>query len=605
MIPDIDEKTLIYTTDWMTWRLCVEAGYDSVQFEGLLELWPSERGDPSYAHVSSWEWVYDDGVDVTKFKGVSLGKLFVRNISWFYHASARQFYALDRACKRWRPREILLIGLRAELNFVGEEAIRYLVADVANRHGISVIENLDQPAGDDAELHDRNDGYAIPSRGNASKSFLRNAIGEVFDAACRVRNFFGGVTRRVLIVSNWSSVRGIVNEAHSSEFVRPAVVIGHLPKRPMALLRWFVHGVTMIGHPYVRLNKRDHAALGRIRDRIRDLWAEPVSGIELTLREFIGEQALESQWLELYALETKRWHKLFSRHHPERAMVGDATNWLCRLIAEVAQDRNVPVDELLNGLFVTSQRYDARTGDKYCRPVVDRLLSWGPQNEDWLAVTGSPIDLELTGYPALDALRENSFSSVSDSESDVKALVLPLYVDCDDVCGLWANIFSHLVSMVHQLRQIGCDQIRVKVHPGPFNATYYKNLFSHYDLSVDLISSGSLEPHIEWADFIVGPINSGAFVEAIASGTTYYPMRCEPTLIDDRLLGPIKCYDDPESVAAAINRGERPNNKEAGNYLASLDLISSAGRTTWKVLNKTGAPSPSSEYEVETLEVTS
>lgn len=587
------DRTLIFTTDWLTWRLCVEAGLEAVHFEGLLDEWPSERGDPTEAHRHSWEWVYRDGKDVTLFNGVSLGKLFVRNISWVYHAAARQFYAMDRACTRWKPREIILIGLRAELDLLSEATIRQLARDVARRHGIAVVERLDTPAGDDIGLPDRNDGYGVPLQGPAFKAAVRNLFCEALDGICRLRNFVLRKRRSVLIVSNWSTVRGLLDEMRSSDAVRAAIVIGHLPKRPAAVWDWFRRGVTMIGHPSVELSAAERNAVDVIGDRIEAGWTTPVTGMEATLREFVKTNILRSGWLHLQARETKRWQLLLHRHQPERVVVGDATNSLCRLIAEVARDQGIPIDELLNGLFVTPQRYDARTGDRYSRPVVDRLLSWGAQNNDWLDATRAPIDSAVTGYPALDSMRRQGAPAARERSYD-KALVLPLYVDCDDVIGLWANIFTHLVTVVNELTQFGCAEIRVKVHPGPFNANYYSDVFAYYGLKVTVIGSGSLEPHIEWADFIVGPVNSGAFVESLANGKIYYPMRCQPTLIDDRLLGPIKCFADAESVVDAMRRDELPNSRESGKYLASIGVIPNAGRQTWMVLNEAVSESNSS-----------
>jgi len=89
---------------------------------------------------------------------------------------------------------------------------------------------------------------------------------------------------------------------------------------------------------------------------------------------------------------------------------------------------------------------------------------------------------------------------------------------------------------------------------------------------------------MEWSDFVVGPVNSGAFVEALALGRPYYPMRCSPTLLDDKLLGPVRCYADGESLLDALRRGEAPDDRTAGEYMASLDSIRDAGQAvlnTW------------------------
>jgi len=573
--------TLIYSTDWLTWRLCVDAGVDAVHFEGLLTDWPAERGDPHEAHRAASEWMYVDGRDVTLFESVSLGKLFIRNVSMFCNAVSRQQHALERACRRWQPRELILIDLRAEMDIIDSDSAIQLVASTAARHDVLFTNRPDRPEGGDPGFPEWSEGYGVPLHDPIHRRFLRGLFCETLDWLSRARDLFWRTTPAVLVLSNWSTVRGLLAACEPDAPVRLAVLNAHLPKRPALLWQWFRQGVIFVGQRPVRLTHAERAKVASIVSDLESAWRVISDEDQAILRGFVRQRVLQSGWLEAHAANVKIWRRTLRRHSPARVLIGDSTNLLCRILAEVAQTQSTAVDELLNGVFLTKQRSEARTGDDHRRPVVDRLLSWGIMNERWLQLNGASLEVVRTGYPALDGLRR---SSQPDAGTRHRALVLPVYTDCDDTLGLWANIFTHLVTVVAGLQNFGCTDIRVKVHPGPFNARYYSDVLAHFGLTATVIKDGPLEPHMEWSDFVVGPVNSGAFVEALALGRPYYPMRCSPTLLDDKLLGPVRCYADGESLLDALRRGEAPDDRTAGEYMASLDSIRDAGQAvlnTW------------------------
>jgi hypothetical protein len=270
---------------------------------------------------------------------------------------------------------------------------------------------------------------------------------------------------------------------------------------------------------------------------------------------------------------------LFRRHRFARVVVGDATNGFSRLVAECARTAGVPTDELPNGMFVTRQRYDARLGDSSAPAVIRRVLSWGPLTERWLTATGARVIRATVGYPALEDLRR----AVAEPRFG-KALVLPIYADADDAMAFTSNIFGSLVDIVRALRDFGCAEIRVKVHVGPQNRDYYADVLRDSGLDVPIFKDNAFAEHLRWADFVVGPVNSGAFVETLAAGKPYFPICPSPSQIDPALLPQVRLVRSAGDLIDRLRLRDVPDRDMVLEDMCSFVSIPDASRRFWSVL---------------------
>ncbi len=576
----VDPETLVVSTDWLAWRDCLDRGQPAIHFEAMLTDWPAERGAPHLCHQRHCQWVFIDGHDASRFDGVSLGKLFVRDVSLAGNAFERLACALDRACARFRPREMVLLDMRAELDLVDAIQKRQIAAEACARHGIELIDRLAAPEPGDKGFSERLDGYGAPLPDPWSRRVMRGLYTEALDLAGRVLAL---VRRRkpatVLILSNWATVRTLTQDFPAG--VAPAIMAGIMPKRPKLLWRWLTDGVVPVSLPAVTLTGAEKAQIRAIVDAYEQAWvARPATGVELGLRNFIRQRIFATGWIEDMARQVKSHRRLFRRHRFSRVVLGDSTNAVCRIIAEVARGEGVGVDELLNGMFLTRQRYDSRCGDALGSPAVDRLLSWGRQNEEWAASTGGPARTVRTGYPALEILRRPAMAPLATG----RALVLPIYADCDDTPAFTSNIFANMVETVAALHQMGCASIRVKLHPGPQNLDYYTEALRRFGLEAEIVKDSGLDRHLAWADFVVGPINSGAFVETLAAGKPYYPVCPVPSLIDRALLGPTPVISGAADLVAMLRAGKVIDRDAVLEYFCSFGSIGNAARRFWEVM---------------------
>ncbi|MEK9647209.1 MAG: hypothetical protein VW547_16865, partial [Alphaproteobacteria bacterium] len=304
--------------------------------------------------------------------------------------------------------------------------------------------------------------------------------------------------------------------------------------------------------------------------------------LDRALRRFIRMRLLDTGWIRQIALRIKSYKRFFAARKVRRVLVGDVTGGDCRVIAETAHAMGIPVDELLNGMFVVPQKYDARCGDTGCAPIVARMLSWGRMNEEWLAMTGAGIEVRRTGYPALDGLRRRVPKSRAGKPR--RALVLPIYADADDVMALTSNIFSYLVDTIRVLDRAGIGEIRVKLHSGPQNLDYYRDVAVYSGVACEVIKGGDLVPHLDWADIVVGPVNSGAFVETMAAGVPYYAYRPWPSLISRALLDTMGLLDAPEDLARALGAGREPDRRAILDRVCSFGEIENAAARVWETI---------------------
>lgn len=572
-----DSDTLVLSTDWLAWRRCLDDGIHCLHFESFLKEWPAERGDPDTIHMRRCDWMLRDGRDITLFRGVSLGKLFIRDVALGCNASERIWHALDRAIRQFSPSEIVFHDLRAEHDLLDETVRCWMVRELAARHGVRLIEKLDVPSHGDPGFSERIDGFGAPVPESFVRRTLRAVYAEIVDIAFRIRDRKPRSPNKVLLILNWGTARSLIRRHHGSGLV-PTLLAGHAPKNWESLRTWWRDGIALANPPFARLDADDRSALVAIRSAIEERWKAAADDIDIVRLHFIRSRLLDSGWLTERALEIKRFQRMFRRHRFARVVVGDATNGYCRLVADCARMAGVSVDELPNGMFVTKQRYDARLRGASGSPVVGRVLSWGPLTERWLAATEANVG-PVVGYPALDGFR----APVAPIRFR-RALVLPIYADADDAMAFTSNIFGSLVDTVRTLRIYGCAEIRVKIHVGPQNRDYYIDVLRAFGLDEPVFKDGAFVDHLQWADFVVGPVNSGAFVETLAAGKPYFPICPYPSQIDPALLPDIRLVRSGDDLLERLRHEDVPGRDAVLEDLCSFISIPDASRRFWAIL---------------------
>lgn len=572
-----DTDTLTICTDWLAWRHCVDAGYHSLHIEALLMPWPEERGDPDMHRYQSSTWMNINGADITLFRGVSLGKMFNRQMDIFRHGFLRIWHALDRACEQYQPDTLEFYDIRAEYDYLDEEGKKDLVSSIAVKHHLNFIDHQDRMSSDPQAFHDA--PYLMQAQeSNSPKVYLRKLYEIIVDAGFHLRFVFVNPGRRVYLLLNWPALKNLL-ASRQGGLLNPVILARHFPKNLSFVLDCWRKNILLTRLPPSKFNKDDKKRFAEIVVDLEKALAAPASALERIQQKFILKNYVNLGLLRAAALEVISYERLFERHNISQLVVGDAENGTCRLLLELAFKKKIHADEMLNGMFLTDEFIDSRSGDDLHPPYVKRLLSWGEQNESWLAARNGDIPTVRTGYPALGSVnREFSASGRN------KALILP--ISMEGVQAHSCNIFSTLVDTVRGLEVLGYGSIRIKVHVGHPVEKYFRDVAEYFDLDCEIYQTGGLADHIEWADMVIGPIDSGAFVETVSAGVPYYPMRLYPSSLKEKYFGPVEPFESVPQLLEAVRRQNYPEPEAFLEYFCSSDSISNASARVWEVLEE-------------------
>jgi hypothetical protein len=586
------QDRLVVSTDWLAWRHCLDKNIPCIHYESMLGDWPSAFGDPDNLYRRSCQWMYDGKTDTTLFRGVSLGKLFNNEMSLIVRSYNRFWISLDRTCASYEPKRIEFYDIRGDMNQLDEGMKTHLVTDVADRYGIEVIDFGNRRSDDRVGQPDFNLSQQI-----VSPPFWKRAIREIvlwiINHVTRLQVSAPRRSKRILFNLNWLVMSNLLNNISSSA-IRPVLFAQHHQKSLGFLFYCLRLGITLVHPSRKRLNNRDQNSVNEIINNLKANWESSRSGADEVCRQFVLNHVLSEQRLFTKAAKVRQMEQLFSDAYLDRIIVGDAESDLSQLLLGLAAKNSVPVDEFFNGMFMENQRYDARSGDDYRSGLVGRLLSWGKQNEQWWRAVGGSVEIARIGYPAFESIKKFPRRNESTSRN---VLVLPIAVDRSDILGLRSNIFTTLVDTVLALKASGYKSIRIKLHHGTINKHYYEDLVQYFGLDCKIIQDGIVVDQLDWADLVIGPVNSGALLESLAAEVPYYPIVMTPTSLRDEHFGPIHVYRSVADMITEIKAGIQPNYEEILEYFCSTHSIPNAAKRFWEVMEASKISRPKETAE--------
>lgn len=584
---ELGGDTLVVTTEWLTWRRCTDRGLHCLHYESVLGEWPAEAGDPNELYRRGCEWAHVDGVDVTRFLGVSLGRQFSSEVGYAILAFTTTHAALDRICRRFRPSEVVLVDLSSVFGVLEPPLLRRLAEDVAAGNNAVLIDRLDHLAAGHAAHHNIY-GYGPAAAETGFKPAARRFYAWAVELASRARWLLGGRKPKVLVWLNNKSLAGAAGAFRGGR-IAPVILSESAPKSASFVGQCLRSGISLSRLPAVVLTGEEETAIDGMIDRLERQWRNGGDVFLDAQRTFVQSRLFNTGRLRDMARLVKSYHRLFRKHRFRRVVVADATNARSAIACELAAREGIPADELLNGIFLTAMKDATRSGDVSARPVVTRQLAWGAVGQRWIKAVEPSMDCVITGYPALDGLRDRAGKPKARSQWR-RALLLSTYANLGDPRALRANISSTMVSMARVLRDNGFDEIRVKLHPGADNKTYFEDMLDYFGLACTVLGNVPLEDQVEWADVVVGPVNSGAFVETLAMGKPYFAVRPEPSSIDEGMIEGIEVISSAQELERLLKGGHLPDGESALDILCGIREHPNPSQRFWRVLEESIAP---------------
>lgn len=580
-----DDESLIVSTDWLVWQGCLETGAHCIHFEAMLGDWEKERGAWDDLYLDSGRWVYLDGEDTTLFKGVSIGKQFVREVGLAWHAYERMRFALDKLCHRFSPEEIIVFDYRADFDLVDDDLKKHLVESVAADHGAKVTFQLDPTPPEDPALPDT-PSYGRDIAETGLRPVLRRLYAKAVEALLSLRWFAGGRQPKVLLIPSHLMWKGMM-AGFEGRRLAPVLLAEYQHKNPAFIAACLKKGILLTALPEARLTAGEKAEIGACITRLEAAWRASGDANQMFFCAYVRARLFDSGRFEDMARQIKRYTRLFSRHRFARVMVSDCCAPYPRISLEAANHQGIPCDELLNGMFLTNQKYEARCGDGTSPALIARMLSWGQQNDDWSRNTGSKAATVRTGYPTLDPLHATPKSGPIPATNKGRNMLVLAYPPAgDDVFSIRANCYTFLVETVAALRDMGYRNIRIKLHPGVDRKNYYERILDKFGFDCQVHKESPLNEHLEWADIVIGPVTSGAMLEALAMGKDYLPVWLKPSSIDTSYLDGLPISSTAADICAMLDNGRTIDRAGILEYFCATDDIPNASRRFWDVMEE-------------------
>lgn len=552
---EVGPDTLVFTTEWLTWRRCVARNIACVHYESMLGRWPEEMPAPEELYCWTARWVFDGDEDATLFRGVSLGRPLSTEVLQISHSFGLGYCALLRACQRFAIKSLILCDAQAIFRVWDSDTKRLLVRLVAERLGIAWQDALD-PAAPDDETFQTVVGYPSPPENPwrlRVRALLAAAADLIFSCASLLR-------RRRPFVLWWISLlnlKGIIARAQVEKFT-PVVLADFIPKSGAFMRDVWRFGGRLARLPGARLSGRDRRQIDDMVRRIVAAWRAPAPPLVQAFRQAIENRMLRTGRLHEMARLVKQYEKLFRRFDFQRVVVVDVSEIMSHIPASLAHGKAIPVDELHNGMFVTGSRNTSRCGDTHVAPLISRFLCFGEAEVEWVKdCIRAPGETIVVGYPGLDAVDSSATPAMSAGGNGRNVLVLPVYHYVSDPTAYRSDTDAYLVDTVRVLRDCGYSNVRVKLHPSMDHLPHYQAVNREFSLGAEMVIAGNALTHFEWADLVVGPLSSGAFLEATRAGKRYIAVRPPSSSVLPRFARGATVIGVPEDLRAVLRDDRR------------------------------------------------
>ena len=263
------EKTLVVSSDWLLMSKLDRNGYDAIYFEYGLRNW-GEQELESQLYIRTNDWLYINGVDKSIYNGVSLGKLFARDISLVYISYTRLNGALSYICDEFKPKKIFLYDYRSEFDFLDGKSKLEIVDEVCKQRGIELINNADCPDRGDDEFPQLT-VYGNNVAPVESYSWLRNIYGSLIEFLSVIVRSVTPKRKKVLVMTG-GHLSQTLSKHTKSDKITPVYFSSVLTKRPKEILLSIWHGSYLAKRLLAGIKTKNDAAVKQIIDRYQSHW---------------------------------------------------------------------------------------------------------------------------------------------------------------------------------------------------------------------------------------------------------------------------------------------------------------------------------------------
>lgn len=585
LLDPADEDTLVVCCDWLLWQQELAAGRHIAYYELEIRAWDAPDPMASELFIRANDWIPDDGGDdPTEFRHVSLGRSFSAEMSMAMMNHYRLERALRKLIERFRPEEIWFFDFIYDVNVLKPSLRKLLVEEAAREHGVAFVDRGGEAPDDDD--HFAETVYARNEHGPAARVVL-SVYAWLLQTATRIRCALSGRGSPVLVLVNANLAAPLVRNFTGG--LIPAFVGRTIPRRPGLLWRCLRLGVLLVALEPVRLSAADADRLGAIRDALEEHFSRPAPGRVGFAHAYVRREILDTGRLRDMAREVVAAERLLDWLRPRRVVVDGVRNARPRSFIELARLRNIAVDYIWHSpLAPKNMKMDALGGDPRFPRCVNRCLTWGRINDEWLDRVEGPPSRVRVGSPLRDKYvgREWRQPPEGSAAAGKNVLLLQYTFIVSDLAGIITNMFENFVNTVRELQRLGYANIRYKLHPGRgrWKQSYFEEVADYFGLDCEIVKSEPFQDCVAWADVVIGPAQSGATFETLAAGKPYYAFMLPPFTLDPGYYRDFPLMTAIDQLPRALSRNIEAEGRSLLDDFYGVDEIPDPSKRFWDVL---------------------
>lgn len=533
-----DDDTLIVSCDWLLWQEAMGSGLHCVYYELGISEWTEPDNLDSDLMIKANEWVYETGADLTLFRGVSLGMQFNGPMLFCLINYLRLERSILKLIERFQPEEIMFYDFANDINVLGRILRCDIVKSIVQEQGLQFTDRSNPKEQDAFRISENLLDFR--KKQNIPRKALLHLYIRILSAITALRS---GFLRKpsILLLLGVNSTGPLINNFHDRPFV-PIIQAQTVPKTLQSLWRCIASGIRLVALKDVPLNEDDKVLLVRIRLDLSEVLLKPAIGRKAFINRFVMTHFLESGKFEAIAQDVRQAEALMDTYHPNRIVVDGVRNPPPRVFVELAHSRGIPIDYYwhspMNPQYL---KFDALGGDPNIPHTVTRCLTWGTTNDTWLDLVHSHQPRIRVGSPQID--RYHNWKEAQPSKHQLlptktNVLVLQYAPINTDLKSLNTNLYSFFVDMMRGLQNLEFINVRYKLHPGPgrWKKSYFQDIACYFNFSCKILKKEPFDECVDWADVVIGPIQTGAFFETLAAGKPYLAILIPPHSYE------ISCY---------------------------------------------------------------
>ena len=329
------------------------------------------------------------------------------------------------------------------------------------------------------------------------------------------------------------------------------------------------------------MNDEDERVLKTIESRLGRPGPDIRCGVEPAVRAHVLSRIVDSGRLRAMARLVKWAERLLERHDPAAVFTDGLSGEVTTVLLALAKARGIVTFAGWHSPYIDDVKLDLFGSDLRNPPIVDISLTWGRRHEDYLNATSARCAIIRTGSPVAGHARRAPRPRRGRPR---KALLLQYAAPPYDLYWRHDEQYRFFVEAVRMLREVGFDEIRFKLHPGPSTTGYHRRIADRFDLDCEIHQYGRFQDFIEWADIVIGPVHSGAMLEVIAAGKSYYPVLLRPTMVNTEYVSDYQIFSDISTLRRALEtRAPLDQATLLEDFAGTNEFSDPAGRI-WEVI---------------------